>query len=112
MPLTAFQREVARLLAANRNPDSMVGGGAVMNRAADSLRYSEDLDVFHDPAASVAASAELDAAVLAASGHQVDWVVRREDFQRADVVKGDERVRLDWVADTAFRFFPAQKDAS
>jgi hypothetical protein len=33
MPLTPFQREVVHLLAANRNPESHVAGGAVINRA-------------------------------------------------------------------------------
>ncbi len=42
MPLTAFQREVARILAANRNPESHVAGGAALNRADDSYRYSDD----------------------------------------------------------------------
>jgi hypothetical protein len=44
MPLTAFQRTVARLLAGNRNPESHLAGGAVINRADASLRFSDDLD--------------------------------------------------------------------
>jgi hypothetical protein len=32
MPLTSFQSGVARVLAANRNPESYVAGGAVINR--------------------------------------------------------------------------------
>ncbi len=38
MPLTAFQRVVARLLAAHRNPDSHLAGGAVINREDSSFR--------------------------------------------------------------------------
>jgi hypothetical protein len=56
MPLTLFQRAVARVLAANRNPESHVAGGAVINRGEAGLRISDDLDIFHDVAASVAAS--------------------------------------------------------
>jgi hypothetical protein len=36
----------------------MIAGGAVINRRETGLRYSDDLDIFHDVAASVAASAE------------------------------------------------------
>ena len=61
MPLTPFQREIARLLAKHRNPESYVAGGAVINRGTDGVRISDDLDIFHDLAASVATSAEADA---------------------------------------------------
>lgn len=37
MPLTPFQRAIARTLAANRNPDSHLAGGAMVNRADNSL---------------------------------------------------------------------------
>jgi hypothetical protein len=110
MPLTAFQREVARLLAAHRNPESHVAGGAVINRADTSLRYSDDLDIFHDAAESVACCAEADAAALQQAGYGVEWVLRQMGFYRALVSRGEERVRLDWATDSAFRFFPAQLD--
>ena len=32
MPLGAFEQEVLRLLAVNRNPDSYVGGATVLNQ--------------------------------------------------------------------------------
>ena len=48
MPLGNFEREVLRVLAANRNPDSFIGGATVLHQAADSPRRSQDVDVFHD----------------------------------------------------------------
>ena len=50
MPLTALQRQILSLLAANRTPESHVAGGAAINRAEQSPRYSSDLDFFHDTA--------------------------------------------------------------
>ena len=50
MPLTDFQRGVARLIAANRTPEGHVAGGAVINRGDAGLRISEDLGIFHDVA--------------------------------------------------------------
>src|SRR5436853_1940524 len=105
MPLTAFQREVARLLAAHRNPESHVAGGAVINRADASLRYSDDLDIFHDAAESVAVCAEADAKTLREAGYAVKWALRQEGFFRAEVSRGEEGVRLDWANGSAFRFF-------
>jgi hypothetical protein len=110
MPLTAFRREVARILAANRNPDSHLAGGAVINREDGSFRYSDDLDIFHDAAESVAVCADADARELRAAGCSVEWLLRQEGFFRAGAARGDDRVRLDWTHDSAFRFFPVTAD--
>src|SRR5207245_11541082 len=57
VPLTPLQKDVLRGLASNRNPESHVAGGAVINRLAGSPRYSADLDLFHDVAERVGATA-------------------------------------------------------
>jgi len=110
MPLTAFQREVARVLARNRNPDSHIAGGAAINRGEAGLRFSDDLDIFHDTAANVAVSAELDEKALLGAGYSVDWKIRKEGLFRADVSRGGDHLRLDWSEDSVFRFFPVQED--
>jgi hypothetical protein len=110
MPLTPFQKEVARILAAHRNPESHVAEGAVINRGEDGLRFSDDLDIFHDAAASVAASAAADATVLLQGGYSVEWTLRGEGTFKAVVTRGEDRLRLDWTTDSAFRFFPVQPD--
>jgi hypothetical protein len=110
MPLTPFQREVAQLLAKHRNPESHVGGGAVINRGEDGVRISDDLDIFHDLAASVAASAEADANTLREAGYTIDWTLRAQAMFRAQVTRGEDRLRLDWTTDSAFRFFPVLPD--
>jgi len=110
MPLTAFQKKVARLLADNRNPESHVAGGAVINRAETSLRFSADLDIFHDVAASVAVSAQQDAKTLTHAGYSVEWILRGEGIFKAEATYGEDRIRVDWTTDSAFRFFPVQPD--
>jgi hypothetical protein len=71
MPLTPFQRGVARILMANRTPESHLGGGAILNRGETSLRFSDDFDIFHDVAANVAATAEKDGETLQEAGISV-----------------------------------------
>jgi hypothetical protein len=110
MPLTDFQRGVARLIAANRKPESYIAGGAVLNRGELGLRISKDLDIFHDKVEVVIASADVDARVLTEAGYSVEWMVRGEGFLRADVGRSNESVRLEWTTDSAFRFFPVQQD--
>jgi hypothetical protein len=110
MPLTPFQKEVARLLAAHRNPDSHLAGGAVIHRADSSPRYSSDFDIFHDAAESVAICADADVNALKRVGYTVEWVLRQEGFFRAEVQRGEDRLRLDWANDSAFRFFSVVQD--
>jgi hypothetical protein len=110
MPLTPFQREVAQLLAAHRNPDSHVAGGAVINRSDDSPRYSADLDLFHDIADSVHSSAEADAATLLEHGFAVQWLLRQPALYRAQLSRATEQLKLEWCYDSSFRFFPVQPD--
>jgi hypothetical protein len=53
MPLGAFELEVLRLLAANRNPDSYIAVATVLNQDPASPRTSKDVDMFHDTIASL-----------------------------------------------------------
>ena len=68
MPLTTFQSETLRLLAAHRSPESYLALGTVLNAGADSPRYSQDLDIFQDVEGSVLTSAETDTATLRQAG--------------------------------------------
>jgi hypothetical protein len=110
MPLTAFQSETLRLLAAGRSPESFLAGGTVLNAGVDSPRYSKDLDIFHDVEASVAASAEMDAITLRHAGYEVEWLLRQPLFQRAQAVRSGDRLLIEWAFDSAFRFFPVEPD--
>ncbi len=110
MPLTSFQRELLKLLAANRSPDSFLAGGTVLNAAPDSLRFSKDLDIFHDAQASVRDCAERDAATMQQAGCGIEWIRQAEGFHRARVARGQEQVLLEWAFDSAFRFFPIEAD--
>ena len=47
MPLSSPQVELLRRIAINRSPESYVAGATVLHRAADTPRYSEDLDRLH-----------------------------------------------------------------
>jgi hypothetical protein len=110
MPLTQFQADVFKVIAANRNPDSFAAGGIVINRDRDSARYSDDIDLFHDTAQALAASADVDAMALQKAGYSVQFARREPTFAQAIVARADESVRLDWGADSAFRYFPVVPD--
>jgi hypothetical protein len=110
MPLTEFQAEIFKVISANRNPESYVAGAIVIHRDATSSRYSRDIDLFHDTAEALVLSTELDSESLKKAGYTVDFTMRLPMFHRADVHLGRDRVRLEWAADSTFRFFPIVPD--
>ncbi|MCW5551102.1 MAG: hypothetical protein KIS67_02940 [Verrucomicrobiae bacterium] len=116
MPLTALQKDVLALLAAHRSEESHFAGGAVLNAAEDSARYSHDFDIFHELAEEVTRASSRDVEVLRAAGFTVQTLSRENEwektctFRKARVLQGDESVEIDWAADSAFRYFPIEQD--
>ncbi len=114
MPITAFQRRVLSVLAANRSTESHFAGGLVMHVDDESARYSHDFDIFHDAAEQVARSSEEDVLSLTQAGYAVrplagEWA-RPATFRKAEISMLAESVEIDWAADSAFRFFPIEPD--
>ncbi|MSU61243.1 MAG: hypothetical protein EXS31_02420 [Pedosphaera sp.] len=111
MPLGDFEREVLRVLAANRNPDSFIAGGTVLHQRDDTPRRSEDVDVFHDLPEALLNACEADSATLIAAGFAVEPVGRvQPEFRRAIIRRLDLQTKIEWVQDAAFRFFPVEPD--
>jgi hypothetical protein len=108
VPLTKIQTEILRLLAAQRDPESYVAGATALNR--DASRYSGDIDIFHDREERVAGAALTDAKTLEAAGYGVTWLRQLPVIYTAEVRRHETATRLEWVADSDFRFFPALRD--
>jgi hypothetical protein len=108
VPLSKIQTDILQLLASHRDPESYVGGSTPLN--LHSSRYSGDIDVFHDREDRVAHAAEQDAALLEERGYSLRWVRREPAIQTVTVSSQVESTRLEWVADSDFRFFPTVKD--
>jgi hypothetical protein len=110
MPIGAFEREILRVLAANRNPDSYVGGATILHQAADSPRASRDVDLFHDTTESLERAVECDTKLLQSRGYETLLEKPQGSFQRAQIKRGDHLTKIEWVYDSSFRFFPVEKD--
>ncbi len=116
MPLTALQKDVLAVLAANRSEESHFAGGIVLNAAEDSARFSHDFDIFHELAGEVARASNSDVENLRRAGYVVETLSRQDEwetdatFRKARVRRDSESVEIDWAADSAFRFFPIERD--
>jgi hypothetical protein len=95
-------------LAAHRDPESYVAGSTPLNLST--RRSSDDIAIFHDREERVAQAAEADGAILQAEGLEVVWLRREPAIYTAEIRVDGERTRLEWVADSDFRFFPTVKD--
>lgn len=116
MPLTALQKDVLAVLAANRSEESHFAGGIVLNASEDSPRFSHDFDIFHELAEEVTRASRRDVASLREAGFNVETPSRYGEwekdatFRKAKISRGTETVEIDWAADSAFRFFPIERD--
>ena len=108
MPLSKVQSEILQLLAAHRNPESYVAGATALNQ--DGPRFSGDIDIFHDREESVVLAAHADTATLIEAGFVIQWLHRLPSFHAAIVQRRNESMKLEWVQDSDFRFFPTQRD--
>ena len=108
MPLTEFQRSVCRLIAAERiaNGESYVAGGAALNAVLNAARVSRDIDLFHDTRDALHETWQADRELLESNGFTLDVIRERESFVEVLIRKGSDTVTLEWVQDSAFRFFP------
>jgi len=111
VPLTAFQQELLALLAKNRTDGSYLAGGAALHFAPNSVRYSDDLDFFHDMVERVATAFSADCATLASAGYTVTVELSQPGFARAIVARRSHATRVDWAHDSAWRFMPLVRDS-
>lgn len=118
MPLSAFQKDVLAVLAANRSEESHFAGGVLLHASDDSPRFSRDFDIFHDVALEVVRASARDVASLRGAGFTVETISRHGEWERDTafrraIVRGAAGglVEIDWAADSAFRFFPIERDA-
>ncbi len=109
MPISEFQSAVLRLLAAHRSPDSYIAFGIAINRHGP--RFSGAIDIFHDSAGRLEKAVQADEAALSKAGYAVTWSpTQRTEKREATIEKHRERMQLEWMTDSAFRFFPTQPD--
>jgi hypothetical protein len=112
MALTNFQRDVLGCISSNRSPNSVLFGGAALNLTDH--RISNDLDLQHYSREAVKTAFDADRDTLQAAGYTVEqtqWSRPENGFIQALAAKNTESTLIDWTQDSAWRFYPAIKDA-
>ena len=111
MPLTSFQKETLAELAASEGArERYLAGGAALHFSPNSVRFSDDLDFFHDTVAQVGRAFDADRVILEGAGYQVEVGLSLPGFIRAVVSRGEDATRVDWARDSAWRFMPLVRE--
>ena len=108
MPISNLQSKILSILASRRGPGSFLAGGVPVNRSGP--RTSNDIDIFHDREESVASAALGDAQALVDAGYTVRWTRQQPAIYSAVIASAGAETRIEWLADSDFRFFPAIRD--
>ncbi|MBQ6247150.1 MAG: hypothetical protein IJK04_09815 [Kiritimatiellae bacterium] len=112
MAVTPFQAEILRLIARNRvaNGETYVAGGLALNYALHRPRVSHDIDVFNDTYEAMVSSADMDRETLKKAGYNVETMRDRDFIVEAKVSRNGATTDIQWVRDSAYRFFPIVED--
>ena len=112
MALTTLQRTICQLIAQNRieSGESYVAGGVALNEAIGATRVSRDIDLFHDTNHALDATWAADRELIEQAGFQVEVIRELRGFVQALVRGLDDSVKMEWVRDSAYRFFPLRLD--
>lgn len=108
MALTRFQKDICQLIATNRKEqqESCVAGGSALNEIICAPRLSHDIDLFHDTQEALLKTWEADRKLLVSNDYKVDVVRDHPSFIEVMVSRDRNHVLLQWVRDSAYRFFP------
>jgi len=112
MAVTRFQAEVLKLLARSRisNGETYVAGGLALNHQLRRPRVSEDIDLFNNSYDALVFAADSDRKVLIEAGYDVVLRRERDYIVEVTVSRGSEATDIQWVQDSAYRFFPLVTD--
>ncbi len=112
MAVTPFQSEVLKRIARSRidGGETYIAGGLALNHQLKRPRISSDIDVFNNSYSALERAADHDCAVLEAAGCNIRFVRRRDFIVEVVVSRGDDSTEIQWVRDSAYRFFPLIED--
>ena len=112
MAVTAFQSEVLKRIARSRidGGETYIAGGLALNHQLKRPRISSDIDVFNSSYSALERAADHDCAVLKDAGYDIRVTRKRDYIVEVVASKDGGATELQWVQDSAYRFFPLIED--
>jgi hypothetical protein len=88
--------------------ESFVAGGVALNTLLEAARRSRDIDLFHDTIEALALTLAEDRELLSSAGYDVQFIREAPTYSEAVISRDGDSTLIQWVRDSAFRFFPLQ----
>ncbi|WP_018291617.1 hypothetical protein [Verrucomicrobium sp. 3C] len=110
MLIAEFPKEIFALLKAHRSPESYAAEPAVLPRSEGAAGSADDSNLLQRGEAAVEDAFRRDCAVLDAVGYDLEVVFDQPSLKRVKVRKGADSIGIEWVLDSAIRYFPFQED--
>ncbi|MCP5464415.1 MAG: hypothetical protein H7A33_05250 [Deltaproteobacteria bacterium] len=86
-----------------------MAGGAALHFEPNSVRFSNDLDYFHDSIEDVAAAFGKDEELLCKNKYKIQIEIKQPGYIRAKVANKEGASKVEWAHDTSWRFMPVVK---
>jgi hypothetical protein len=112
MALTQYQTTILKLLSERRKTEgiSYIAGGTALNKLLNAPRISNDIDIFHDTSEALASTWEKDRQCLLNANFTIDVLRHAPTFIEARIYSNTDEILIQWVRDSAYRFFPVVED--
>ncbi len=112
MAVTPFQSEILKRIARSRldGGETYIAGGLALNHQLRRPRISYDIDVFNSSYSALERAADHDCALLQEAGYDIRVTRRRDYIVEVVVSRNGDSTELQWVQDSAYRFFPLIED--
>ena len=113
MAVTKFQADILKRIADSRikSGETYVAGGLALNYQLKAPRLSHDIDVFNNSTEALYAAYGCDSRALHEAGFDVIEKRKAPYFVEVSVVgPHGEKTDIQWVSDSAYRFFPLLED--
>lgn len=112
MAVTGFQAEILQRIARLRidGGETYIAGGLALNHQLKRSRLSSDIDVFNSTYEALVRSSDADCRMLREAGYELTVLRQRDYIVEVRVAKGSDATDIQWVRDSAYRFFPLIED--
>ena len=112
MAVTSFQAEILKRIARLRvsGGETYIAGGLALNHQLKRPRLSSDIDVFNNTYEALVKASDDDCRMLRDAGYELTVLRKRDYIVEVRVAKGNDATDIQWVRDSAYRFFPLIED--
>jgi len=107
--LTRIQKHIVEILKPTKSSQVFIAGGCALNR--NTVRISEDIDIFGKTDDAITSIAHKDLAILKKNNFSIDIHKDLPGWVEGEISLDGEKTLVQWIWDDEFHFLPIQEDS-